>query len=99
MHMEKQDIKEIAIKTAVRETAIIASCAVAAFGIVKFMPGAAKSFFPVKLAAFLYLVSIALRVAGIFIRMSFKVAFMLGMLGILLLVLSARYPTAFAFLK
>jgi len=51
MHIEKPDIKEIAIKTAVRETVIIVSCAAAAFGIVKFMPGGAKSFLPVKLAA------------------------------------------------
>lgn len=93
--MQKPDIAKIAI----RESAVIASCAATAFGIGKLIPAVSKELFSIKLAAMLYVASLAFRVAGLFIRMTFKIAFMLGLVAIALLFLAARYPAAFSFLK
>jgi len=93
--VQKPDIRKIAV----REAAIMASCVATAFGIGRLIPGIRKGVISLKLAAMLYLASIAFRVAGLFIRMTFAVALVLGMVGIALLILAARYPAAFSFLK
>jgi len=93
--MQKPDIRRIAV----RESAIIASCAATAYGIGRFLPWINKGVFSIKLTALLYLASLALRAAGFFIRMTFTAAFVIGAIGVALLILAARYPALFAFLK
>jgi len=98
LRMQKLDFGKIAI----REAAVITSCIATAFGIGRlggFIPGIGKEFFSIKLAAMLYVASIACRVAALFIRMTLAVAFMLGLVAIALFFLAARYPAAFSFLK
>lgn len=89
-------------RMAAKEAAIIASCIATAFGIGRFgayIPGINKQFFSYKLAAMLYLASIAFRMGGFFIRKTIALAFLLGMIAIALWILSVRYPALFAFLK
>ncbi len=86
-------------KVVAREAAVIASCGAIAFGIWRFIPGIGKDFLFIKIAAMLYVASIAFRVAGLFIRMTFRVAFIIGLVAVVLLFLAARYPATFAFLK
>jgi hypothetical protein len=96
--MQKSDFGKIVI----REIVIISSCFTMAFGagrLGRFIPGIGKEFFSLKLAAMLYVASIAFRVAGLFIRMTLAVAFTLGFIAVIILLLAARYPAAFAFLK
>lgn len=93
--MEEPDLGKIVIK----EIAVVSSCAGAAFGIDKFLPGPVEWSFVVKLGGILYLASIAIRLAGIFLKITIKAAFILGIIGIALVLLAARYPSFFAFLK
>ncbi|MDD5438978.1 MAG: hypothetical protein PHS37_02195 [Candidatus Omnitrophica bacterium] len=89
-------------KFAIGEAALIASCVAMAFGLGwlgKFIPGIGKAFFSIKLAGILYIASIAFRVAGFFIRMTCALAFMIAAAAVVLLILAARYPAFFSFLK
>lgn len=96
--MNKPDIAKIIAK----EAAIIVSCVAMGFGIGRiwiFNHDIHKGFISVKLAGILYIASIAFRLAGLFIRITFKAAFIIGFIAVILLILAARYPAIFAFLK
>lgn len=100
--MQKNDAGNAVIKFVVKEAAIAGSCIAFAYGIGRFgqhIPGIGKEFFSIKFAGLLYLASVAFRVAGIFIKMTLKVAWVLGLFAVALLFLTARYPKFFAFLK
>jgi hypothetical protein len=93
--MNNMNIRDIII----REIVIIGACVGIAFGAVKFMPENGTRFLAVKLAGLLYIASIALRIAGFFIQLTFKVVFILAIIAVALVVLAARYPSLFHFLK
>ncbi len=96
--MQKPDI----LKAAIREVFIIAACFALGIYLSRFgksIPGIGVNFISIKLAAILYIASIACRIAGIFLRMALAVAFILGLIGIALLYFAARYPETFSFIK
>lgn len=100
--MEKKNITGLIVKFVLKEALAIVSCVAAAYALGRMgivIAAIGTTHYTLKMVGMLYLATVAFRLAGFFLKMTLKVAFVLGLIGVGLLYLSAKFPEAFRFLQ